>query len=185
MSTNGRQPGFPILPLLVERYSPRGFSGEPVREEEMMPLLEAARWAPSSYNDQPWRYVYVLQGDAEWQSFFDLMVPANQEWAKTAGALVIVISSKNFAKTGEFSPTHSYDTGAASQNLALQGHAMGLGVHSLGGFDYVRAAALLKLPDSYAVEAMMAIGRLSATPPIKFSQRKPLEQIAFRGKIVI
>ncbi len=185
MSSAARVPEYPIEKLLLERNSPREFTGEPITEQELMTLFEAARWAASSYNDQPWRYVYVMQGDSQWQAFFDLLVPGNQTWTKKAAVLVVVVSHKVFEKTGDVSPTHSYDTGAAGQNLALQGFAMGLAVHALGGFDFVRARELLKLPEDYAVEAMISIGRQVVKAPgeQKLTQRKQLKEIVFRGQL--
>lgn len=184
MSILGRTPEYPIEELLLARHSPREFSGESITEPELMTLFEAAKWAASSYNDQPWRYVYVMAGDAQWQSFFDLLVPGNQNFTKKAAVLVIVVSHKVFEKTGEPSPTHSYDTGAAGQNLALQGCAMGLVVHALGGFDFTRARELLKLPADYSVEAMISIGRSvkKAATTQKLTQRKTLKEIVFRGQ---
>lgn len=185
MSNGSRVPEFSIEKLLLERNSPREFTGEPITEQELMTLFEAAKWAASSYNDQPWRYVYVMQGDPQWQAFFDLLVPGNQNFTKKAAALIIVVSHKVFEKTGEFSPTHSYDAGAAGQNFALQGQAMGLAVHALGGFDFARARELLKLPEDYAVEAMISVGRQVVKAPgeQKLTQRKQLKEIVFRGQV--
>lgn len=188
MDTPQRKAAYPILPILLNRHSSRALSGELVSDEELNTLFEAARWAASSFNEQPWRYVYAMKGDVEWQKFFDLLLPANQVWAKAASVLIIVLSDKNFSFNGTFSPTHSYDTGAAGQNMALQGFAMGLIVHAIGGFDFARARDLLTVPDQYAVEAMIAVGRPGSVSelPEKLQQRevltdrKPLAEIAFR-----
>lgn len=183
MSQYGRDPEHPILDLFLQRYSPRGFSQTPVTEAEMMSLFEAARWAASSYNDQPWHFVYALPDDKVWADFFGLLVPANQAWGQAATALVIVISRNVFEKTGAYSPTHSYDTGAATQNIALQAVSMGLAVHQVAGFDYQKAAQLLELPTTYSVEAMMLVGRApEQSAEVKRTQRKPLAEFVFRGK---
>jgi nitroreductase len=159
-----------------------------VTEQELMTVFEAAKWAPSAFNSQPWRFVYATQEDLRWHDFLHLLVLFNQEWAKSAWALVIVVSHKNFAKTGEFAITHSYDTGAACQNMTLQGFSMGLGVYPLSGFDYGRARDLLELPDDYAVEVMFAVGRpgpVSVLPEKLqarevLTSREPLSKIVFR-----
>lgn len=148
-----------IHPLILGRWSPRAMSGETISQEELGQLFEAARWAPSSYNSQPWKFLYAEKGSEEWKTFFDLMVEFNQSWAKDASHLVVIVSKKNFEHNGEFSPTHSFDTGAAWQNLALQGAELGLVIHGIGGFDYDRARKDLNIPDDCAVEAMIAVGK--------------------------
>ena len=92
-------------------------SGEEIGEEELMVLFEAARWAPSSYNNQPWRILYARRGTPHWQAFFDLMVPQNQVWTKNAAALLVFVSKTTFDFNGKPYPTHSFDTGAAWANL--------------------------------------------------------------------
>jgi len=157
-----RHSDFPIEPLLLDRWSPRAMSGEEISREELMRLFEAARWAPSSFNAQQWRALYGLRNTDHWQSFFDLLVDANKSWAKDAAALVVFISRKTFDYNGELSITHSYDTGAAWENFALQGFQQGLVVHGMQGFDYERAQKELKIPDEFQVEAMAAVGRPGA-----------------------
>lgn len=187
MDGKPRQSEFPIFPLLLNRCSSRAMSGEIVSDQEIMTIFEAGKWAQSSFNEQPWRFVYVTRNDSQWNDFFQLLVPVNQEWAKNAWALVVVLSSKIFAKTGELSPTHSYDTGAAAQNMALQGFTMGLIVHAIGGFDYARARDFLKVPENYAVESMIAIGRPGEVAMLSpkwqarevLTDRRPLVQTVF------
>lgn len=193
MDMKRRHPEFPALPLLVNRCSSRAMSGEAVSEVELMTIFEAGKWAQSSFNAQPWRFVYVTRDDEQWSGFFNLLVHQNQEWVKGAWVLVIVVSHTIFTKTGKFSATHSYDTGAAGQNMALQGFVMGLIVHGISGFDYARARDLLKLSEDYAVEAMIAVGRPGPITvlPEKLQLREvvtdrlPLAQLVFRGKFTI
>ena len=154
-----RRPDFAIEPLLLDRWSPRAMSGEEISEEELMRLFEAARWAPSSFNGQQWRALYARRGTEHWPVFFNLLVDANKIWAKNAAVLVVFISRKRFEHDNEPSVTHSYDTGAAWQNFALQGFRQGLVVHGMEGFDYERARAELRIPDEFRVEAMAAVGR--------------------------
>jgi len=149
----------PIDRLFLDRWSPRAMTGEPISKEDLMSLFEAARWAPSSYNNQPWRMLYARRDTEHWQTFFDLMVEFNQSWAKDAAVLVLFISKTHFVFNGEPSVTHSFDTGAAWENLALQGALKGLVVHGMQGFDYEGARAALNIPEGYEVEAMAAIGR--------------------------
>jgi nitroreductase len=154
-----RKADHPIVPLLLDRWSPRAMSGEEISEEELMRLFEAARWAPSSFNAQQWRALYARRATEHWQTFFDLLVDANKAWAKNAAVLVIFVSRKVFDYDNEPSVTHSYDCGAAWENFALQGFHQGLVVHGMEGFDYERARKELQIPDEFHVEAMAAVGK--------------------------
>ena len=154
-----RKADFPIQPLLLDRWSPRAMSGEPISREELMRLFEAARWAPSSFNAQQWRALYAHRDTEHWPVFFDLLVDANKMWTRTAAFLVVFISRKTFDHDNEPSVTHSYDTGAAWENFALQGFRQNLVVHGMEGFDYERARVDLRIPDEFQVEAMAVVGR--------------------------
>src|SRR5947199_6407754 len=153
-----RRADFSIEQLLLDRWSPRAMSGEEIAQEELMRLFEAARWAPSSFNAQQWRALYARRGTEHWPVFFELLVEANKSWAKNAAVLVLFISRKTFDYDGEPSRTHSYDTGAAWENFALQGWRQGLVVHGMEGFDYERARVELRIPNEFQVEAMAAVG---------------------------
>jgi nitroreductase len=184
-----RKADHPIDNLFLDRWSPRAMSGEAVSQEELMVLFEAARWAPSSYNNQPWRFLYAHRETEHWQTFFDLLVEFNQSWAKNAGVLVLFISKNTFDMNGERSVTHSFDTGAAWENLALQGWSSGLVVHGMQGFDFERARTTLNIPEGFQVEAMAAVGKpgdVSALPEgLKErelpSDRRKLEQTICEG----
>src|SRR6476620_4182616 len=154
-----RKADHPIANIFLDRWSPRAMTGESIAEDELLTLFEAARWAPSSYNYQPWRFLYARRDGEHWQTFFDLMVEFNQSWAKHAAALVVFISRTHFDFSGEPAPTHSFDTGAAWENLALQGWLNGFVVHGMQGFDYERARTALNIPEGFKVEAMCAIGK--------------------------
>ncbi|MEI8300313.1 MAG: nitroreductase family protein [Chlamydiota bacterium] len=162
----------PIQKLIKDRWSPRAMSSEPLSKEELMPLFEAARWAPSSYNAQPWRFIYAHRGSKHWDLLFDLLVPFNQSWAKNAAALVLILSRTTFSHNNKPSPTHSFDTGAAWENLALEGHARGLVVHGMQGFDYQKAIETFQIPTHYQVEAMVAIGKQGPLTSLDDSIRK-------------
>ena len=184
-----RKPEHEIDPLFFNRWSPRSMSGEDINREDLMRLFEAARWAPSSYNNQPWRFLYARRDTDPWAVFFDLLVEANRSWAKRAAALIVVVSKKTFDHNGKPSITHSYDTGAAWQNAALQGSLLGLVVHGMQGFNYDKARTVLNVPDEFQVEAMIAVGKPGMKedlPPAlqerEFpSERKNVFEIAFEG----
>ncbi len=184
-----RKPDHGIEPILFHRWSPRAMSGEQISEQELMTLFEAARWAPSSYNAQPWRFLYARRGTANWDRFFDLMVEFNQSWTKHAAVLVVVVSRKTFESNDQAAPTHSFDAGAAWQNLALQGSTMGLVVHGMQGFDYEKARAVLNVPEHFQVDAMIAVGKPGKRNDLpedlqereQPSDRKPVAEIAIEG----
>lgn len=186
-----RKTEFPIHPIIQNRWSPRAMSGDRMTDEELMPLFEAARWAPSSYNGQPWRFLYAKRNTPEWDLFFDLMIEFNQSWTKNASVLVVVISHKVFEKNGKPSPTHSYDTGAAWMSLALEGSRRGYVVHGMEGFDYEKARRTLEIPDDYQVEAMCAIGKRAPKEKLPEelqkreapSPRNPLKAMLCEGKL--
>jgi nitroreductase len=148
--------------IFLDRWSPRAMTGEAIPEADLMVLFEAARWAPSSYNNQPWRLLYARRDTEHWPLFFNLMGEFNQSWTNTAAALVVFVSKTHFDFNGEPSVTHSFDTGAAWENLALQGSLKGLVVHGMQGFDYERARTQLNIPEGFQVEAMVAIGKPAA-----------------------
>ena len=153
-----RKADHPAAELFVDRWSPRAMSGEEISEKDLMVLFEAARWAPSSNNAQPWRILFARRNGPHWARFLDLLNERNRSWAKNAAALVL-FASKTTHEDGRPSITHSFDTGAAWQNLALQGSLLGYAVHGMQGFDYQRARKELEIPEGYHVDAMAAIGK--------------------------
>ncbi len=153
-----RRAAYPIDSIFLDRWSARAMSGEALTLGELLPLFEAARWAPSSHNFQPWRMLYALRGTPHWQRFFDLLNPGNRVWAQRGGALVLFIGRK-LHDNGKPCNTRSYDVGAAWENFALQAVRSGLAVHGLQGFDYERARVELAVPDAFNVEAMAVVGR--------------------------
>lgn len=190
---NNRRSDLPVDTMFLDRWSPRAFSGETISVEEMMVILEAGRWAASSYNAQPWRFVWARRDTVHWSRLFDLLVSGNRIWAKDAAALVFIISNPLMLPPGADKPipshTHSFDAGAASANLALQANRMGLYVHGMIGFDLDRAFADLDVPEGYRVEAAFAIGHRGdpATLPEDLrareapNDRRPLSELAFEG----
>ena len=184
-----RRPDRPIESIFLKRWSPRAMSGESLTNDELMTLFEAARWAPSTYNEQEWRFLYARHATPHWQTFFDLLMDANKVWCRRAAVLVVVLSHKVFERNGKPNPVHTFDTGAAFENLALQGAVMGLVVHGMAGFDRDKARAALGVPDDFAIEAMIALGRpgdAADLPPElrdreRPSGRKPVAQFVREG----
>ena len=156
---NHRKADHPIESIFVRRWSPRAMSGQSVPQDELNRLLEAARWAPSTYNEQEWRFLYAHRDTEHWQTFFNLLMDANQTWCKNAGVLLVVASHKVFERNGKPNPVHTFDAGAAFENFALQATAMDLVVHGMAGFDRDQAQRDLNIPDDYEVEAMIAVGK--------------------------
>jgi len=154
-----RKPEHAVESIFFRRWSPRAMNGAPISDAEMMSLFEAARWAPSTYNEQEWRFLYARRDTPQWATFFDLLAEGNRAWCRHAALLSVVVSHKVFARNGKPNPVHIFDTGAAFENLALQGTAMGLIVHGMQGFDFEKARTALAVPEDFAVAAMFAVGR--------------------------
>jgi len=184
-----RKPGYPINPLILNRCSPRSMTGEELDEHDIMSLFEAARWAPSSFNNQPWRFIYAKRNTGHWDRLFNLLVDANKLWAKNAALLVVVISRKNFEYNEKLARTHQFDAGSAWENLALEASSRGIVAHGMQGFDYEKARVDLGIPVDFEVMAMIAIGKKAPKENLpvelqdkeKLSDRKPLKDIIMEG----
>ncbi len=190
-----RRADFPIAGQFLDRWSPRAFTDAQITEPDLLGILEAGRWAPSASNVQPWRFVYSLRGDAHWNGFVSTLTENNQKWAGRASALVAVLSSRFIvAPDGEatVSRTHSFDAGCAWGFLALQAHLNGWAAHGMAGFDPARARTLLQVPQSFAIEAFVAIGRQGPVDVLPVglrarelpSQRRPLADSVAAGKFM-
>jgi nitroreductase len=154
-----RRAEHPINPLFLRRWSPRAMTGEAITPQELARLFEAARWAPSTYNEQEWRFRYAHRDTPAWRTLFDSLADANKAWCKDAGVLVAIFARKTFSRNGKPNPVHLFDCGAAFENLALQGTEMGLVVHGMAGFDRERASKDLRAPAEFTPAAMFAVGR--------------------------
>lgn len=185
-----RRSTYPIQSVILHRWSPRAFSGEAISDEDVMALFEAARWAPSSNNNQPWRFIYAKRETAHWDRLFGLLVDFNKSWTHQAAVLVVVLSKKIFDYNGQASRTHSFDTGAAWENLALEASARDLIAHGMEGFDYDRARIELGVPDEYEVEMMIAVGKPGKKEELSAdlqereipSDRRLLQEIVMEGQ---
>lgn len=150
-----------IHELMQSRWSPRAFdANKTVSDDDLTALLEAARWSPSCFNDQPWRFVVFVkaQDEAAWQQALATLAEKNQLWAKNAPVLILAVAMNNFTHNGSPNRHAQYDTGAASMGLSLQATALGLVVHQMGGFDAAKAKDYFKLPDDCTAMSMMAVG---------------------------
>lgn len=185
-----RKPNYDVHPLIVNRWSPRSMAGETLSDDELMPLFEAARWAPSSYNAQLWRFIYAKRQTEFWDTFVDLLVEGNKAWAQQAAALVVVTSRTLFERNDKPAATHAFDAGAAWENLALEGARRGLVVHGMQGFDYEKTRSALHVPEEYEVLAMIAIGKRAPKESLpshlqemeRPNDRRPLDEIVMAGR---
>jgi len=184
-----RKPEYDVDRVFIERWSRRAMSGEEMSREELFSLFEAAKWAPSSFNNQPWRFLYAQRNTEHWDRFFDLLAEGNKVWAAKAAALVLLVSKKTSDRDGKPSRTHSFDAGAAWISLALQGTMRGLVVHAMGGFNANKAQQVMRVPEEYAVEVMIAVGKPGNKDDLpdplrereKPSGRKSLAEIVMEG----
>jgi nitroreductase len=188
-----RNPGHPIDPIFLERWSPRAFDAQTMPEADLLTLIEAARWAPSAYNYQPWRFLYARRDDAHWQGFLNLLVPFNMGWAQHASALIFVLSDRLMGGSdpSELSPSHShsFDAGAAWAQLALQAVRLGYHARGMAGVDFDRAREHLNVPERFRIEIAIAVGRRADPARLPDAlqkhehptQRRPVHEIAFAG----
>ena len=176
-----------VEPILY-RWSPRAFDDRDVPAADLKKAFEAARWAASSYNEQPWRFLVGHRGDPTYKKIFDALVPFNQAWAKSAPVLILAVARRHFNHSGEVNLHAWHDTGAAMANFALQITALGLHAHSMAGFDHDKAKAAFAIPDDYDTVSVTAVGYLGdpdslpegmRTPEVSPRQRKDLKEFVF------
>lgn len=188
--TTKRKSSYNINPLIINRWSPRSLLPQEIDDELLMSLFEAARWAPSSSNSQPWRFIYAKRNSKHWDNFLGFLADGNKIWAKNAAVLVVVISKKTFDFNEEFSITHQLSTGAAWENLALEATSRGIVAHGMAGFDYNMAQKTLGIPDNYDVMMMIAIGKRGSSEALPLdlqerehpNDRKPLSELVMEGE---
>lgn len=192
-TTPPRLPDHPVDPMFPARWSPRAFAADTLSEGDVLRLIEAARWAPSASNLQPWRLAWGLRGDAAFAAIEATLSEGNRSWAGRAAALIAIgAATTRTTADGTEAPnaTHAFDAGAAWMSLALQAHLSGLVAHAMGGFDKAALAAALDVPAKIAIFAVVAVGRqgdpASLTPDQQAretpSLRKPLAAIAGHGR---
>jgi nitroreductase len=178
-------------PIFLDRWSPRAFDGSTMPEADLQTILDAARWAPSAFNYQPWRILYAARGDANWETFLSLLIPFNQGWAQNASALLFFVSDTLMQgpEGSNESHSHSFDTGAAWAQLGLQAVKLNYFAHGMTGIDFDKIRETLKVPPHFRIEAAAAIGRKGDLSVLAEglrakevpSSRKPLNEIAIAG----
>lgn len=179
---NERKADYKINDLFINRWSPRAMSGEIISDDDLMSLFEAARWAPSSYNEQPWRFVYAKKGTEGWDNIFSTLVDFNKSWAINSSHLIVIVSKDFYDKNKNFYYNSYFDTGSAWQNLALQGSLKNLVVHAMGGFDKDKLSIIINLPKDHSIQAVIAIGKKGNLENLS-SDLQNIEQISDRKKI--
>lgn len=168
--------------LIRERFSPRVFADRSIPAEEAMSLLEAAQWAPSSYNAQPWAFVVATRDEPEdFERLLSCLVPFNQNWAKSASMLVITAARATFERNGKPNAHAWHDVGLAIAQLTIQAESLGLGVHQMAGFDAGKAREKLAVPEDWDPVTAVAIG-YPGDEEAGGRERKPLSEIAFAGR---
>lgn len=182
----------PIHDLIRNRWSPRAFDSRPVEPEKLCALFEAARWAASSSNEQPWFFIVAAKDDpSNFAKILDCLVEQNQAWAKNAAVLALSVAAMNFEKNQQPNRHAFHDVGQAAANLALQATALGLEVHQMAGILPNKARELFAIPDGYEAVAGIALGYPddpgSLPEPLRAREvaprtRKPLESFVFTGK---
>jgi nitroreductase len=183
-----RQAEHEIDPVFLNRWSPRAFSEEPVDDEVLMSAFEAARWAPSSNNEQPWRFI-IARTPQDRQRFLEFLVPANQVWAKHAPVLLVIISKKTFSRGGAPNTVYQFDAGCAWGYIALQALQNGLITHGMAGFENDKAREILGVPEDFDIMAVIAIGKrgYKSELPEKLQEReipsgrRPLSETIMEG----
>jgi nitroreductase len=176
-----------VLDHIKHRWSPRSFSAQVITENDMLTLLEAASWAPSANNSQPWRFVYALRGTEGFNTLLKTLAPANQLWAKEAAALLVTVGLREIPDSDQKHPFYLHDTGMANSFLVLQAHSMGISTHLMGGFSKPNVTEALKLDAHEEPVVVMALGYRDApekleepflTRELTARTRKPLSEIA-------
>jgi nitroreductase len=182
---------FPVHQLIIDRWSPRAFADKPVPPDVLRSLFEAARWAPSSSNEQPWAYLVTTRDDHEnFAKMLSVLVEFNAGWAKGAPVLALAVAQLNFAKNNAPNRNAQYDTGAATALLSVEATARGLAVHQMAGFDPAKAREVFAIPAGWEAIAAIAIGHPgdpnSLSQPLKDRElaprtRKPLSEFVMSG----
>ena len=193
MTDQPRTAPYAIEPLFLDRWSPRAFDGSAMPQADLDTIMEAARWAPSAFNYQPWRFLYAHRDSKDWPTFLSALMPFNQSWAQHASVLIYVLSDSMMDGKDGATPSHShsFDTGAAWALLALQATRLGYQAHGMTGVDFDAARVALEIPDRFRLEAAAVIGRLGDKASLpealqareKPSDRKPIADFAFEGRL--
>ncbi len=147
-----------INTIIKNRWSPRSFLDKSVEKEKIQHFFEAARWSPSAYNEQPWRFIVGLKGDETWQKIYDSLVEFNQMWAVNAPVLVVAVGATAREASGDANLSWQYDVGQAVAYLTIQAYTDGLVMHQMGGFDPGKIIEVFSLPENYYPLSVSALG---------------------------
>ena len=175
-----------LAEVIGQRWSPRAFADKAVQNEDLRKLFEAARWAPSSYNEQPWRFIVGVKNDSTYQRIFESLVEFNRMWAQHAPVLILTVAGKEFSHNGK--PNHHglHDLGLATAMLMREATHLGLHTHGMAGFDHARLRAAFGIPENYEIGAVIAVGYFGDPDELPEGmkereleprQRKPLDEI--------
>jgi nitroreductase len=185
-------PDYPIHDMLARRWSPYAFADRAVSEDDLRSLFEAARWAASSYNEQPWTYIVAMKADpTEFERLLSCLVEGNQAWARAAPVLALGCANLRFTRNGKPNAAAIHDLGLASASLTLEATARGLFVHQMIGILPDKARELYRIPEDIEPKTGLAIGYAAdpETLPEKYQQRdlaprtrKPLAEFVFAGE---
>jgi len=183
---------YPVAEIIRRRWSPRAFAAQPVEPDKLRSLFEAARWAPSSFNEQPWVYILATKDQPdEYAQMLSCLVEKNQQWARLAPVLMVSVAKMNFDKTGKPNRHAFHDVGLATATMLVQATAIGLFVHQMAGFSVEKIKATYSLPEGFEPVAAMAVGYPAdpETLPEPFREqevaprrRKPISDFVFEGK---
>lgn len=183
-----RHSDYPVSPIFLNRWSTRAFANREVSDQDLYTVLDAAHWAPSAFNDQPWRFFVAKTGE-QLGVFHQFINEFNLAWSSSAPVLIVVASDKLRAN-GDPNGAHSFDAGAAWASMAIQATMLGLSTHAMGGFDREKARQLLNIPDHFDLHAVIALGYQGdkSVLPEALQQRevpntrRPLNELVFEGK---
>ncbi len=179
-----------IHPLIKNRWSPRAFDNKAVEEEKIINIIESARWAPSAYNEQPWRFIIGKSGDENYLKIFDSLVEWNQKWVKNVPLLILNITKKKFSHNNKINATALYDLGQSVAFMVLEAENQGLACHQMSGFDHEKIIVTFEIPEDFEPVSITAIGYqgdISTLPEDFISlekadrKRKPARELLFNS----
>ena len=184
---------FPVIDLITKRWSPRAFSHKPILKQDLNTLFEAASWAASSRNEQPWRYIYAIRKNREeFDRIHSCLTEGNQDWTIDAPVLMICLAEKLFSETGKVNPHSQHDLGSANTTLLLQARSMHIFGHMMAGFKKEKTIETFHIPNHLEPVCFMALGYLgnartlndkNLESELSSRKRKKIEKFAFEGKL--
>lgn len=194
MNNKSANTSIELLKEIANRWSPRAFSQNEIPDEEVMQLFEAARWAASSMNYQPWRFMWTRKGTETWDKVFNLLSDFNQKWVGNATILILTAYKEEF-DNGKMNFHALHDLGLAVGNLSIQAQALGIGLHQMAGVNWKKAHEVFNIPEGYHVTTALALGYYGGDPSVlpedlekseKGSRsRNPLEKMVSKDSFIL